>query len=202
MRPENEWFTPEKLTAYYYLYEVLGVLVVIGTGAGLASLGVLSDAPRWVVGMVVVPPIVAFAFLTWWIPAFYRTVAYRLTDDELEYRRGVFFRQRSTVPYDRITNVNASQGPIQRLVGAGSVAVHTAGYGGQMGAELSIGGVGDFEAIKEQVLDKVRRRRPVATESGDTTDTTVAADDPATPSEEMLAELRRIRELLERDETT
>lgn len=40
----------------------------------------------------------------WRIPAFYRTAAYRFTDDEIEYRRGVFFQQKTTVPYNRITS--------------------------------------------------------------------------------------------------
>ena len=140
-----------------------------------------------------------FAFLTWWIPAFYRTAAYRFTDDEIEYRRGVFFQQKTTVPYNRITNVNASQGPIQRFVDAGSVGIHIAGYGGQMGAELSISGVSDYEELKDQVLAKVRRRRPAATESGDE-----SYDDARPPTgrqadwpPEELTELRRIRELLE-----
>jgi uncharacterized membrane protein YdbT with pleckstrin-like domain len=194
MRPANEWFKPEKLKAYFYLYEVVALAILVAAGGLLAALGVFADAPLWVVGLVVVPPLLLFAFLTWWIPAFYRTADYRLTDEEIEYRRGVFFQQKTTVPYNRITNVNASQGPIQRLVDAGSVGIHTAGYGGQMGAELSISGVSDYEEIKDQVLAKVRRRRPVATEGSDAT-----ADEGRTGDE--LAELRRIRELLEREFT-
>ncbi|WP_458190057.1 PH domain-containing protein [Haladaptatus sp. NG-WS-4] len=60
--------------------------------------------------------VIVFGFVTWWIPAFYRTVDYRLTDDEIDYRRDVFFPHKSTVLYNRIVNVNAVQGPIQRLV--------------------------------------------------------------------------------------
>ena len=201
MRAENEWFKPEKLKVYYFLYEVLALVILAVVGGFLASLGVLADAPTWVVGLVVVPPVSVFAFLTWWIPAFYRTAAYRFTDDEIEYRRGVFFQQKTTVPYNRITNVNASQGPIQRLVDAGSVSIHTAGYGGQMGAELSISGVSDYEDIKEQVLTKVRRRPPAATESGSeiqpSDEEFVSERDTGTSDE--LAELRRIRELLEQE---
>ena len=69
-------------------------------------------------------------------------------------------------PY-RITNVDAAQGPVQRLVGAGQDGIHTAGYAGQMGGELTIDGVADFEAIKDQILEKVRQRPPEATESGE-----------------------------------
>jgi uncharacterized membrane protein YdbT with pleckstrin-like domain len=140
--------------------------------------------------------LVAFGYLTWWISAFYRTADYRFTDDEIEFRRGVFFRQKTTVPYSRITNVGVSQGPIQRLVDVGSVGVHTAGYGGQVGAELTIGGVGDFEEIKEQVLDRVRARPASATE-GEAPANARGVRDARDATGEMLGELRRIRELLE-----
>jgi membrane protein YdbS with pleckstrin-like domain len=113
--------------------------------------GILFEISEWVVFAGGGIGILLFGFLTWWIPTFFETADYRLTEDEIEYRRGVFFQQKSTVPYNRITNVNASQGPLQRLVGAGSVGVHTAGYGGQTGAELTIGGVGDYEEIKDQI---------------------------------------------------
>jgi len=201
MRPENEWFKPEKLRVYYFLYEAVGVVILVAVGALLASLGVLADAPRWVVGLVLAVPLAVFVFLTWWIPAFYRTTAYRLTDDEIEYRRGVFFQQKTTVPYNRITNVNAAQGPIQRLVDAGSVGIHTAGYAGQTGAELTLTGVSDYGEIKDQVLAKVRQRRPTATEGDDDTldDERAAIDRSSTLGGEELNELRRIRELLERE---
>lgn len=199
MRLENEWFKPEQLKAYFYLYEVLAFVILVAAGGFLASLGVLADAPLWVVGLVTVPPLVAFAFLTWWIPAFYRTADYRLTDEEVEFRRGVFFQQKTTVPFNRITNVKASQGPIQRFVDAGSVGIHTAGYGGQMGAELTIGGVSDYEEIKDQILTKVRGRRPVATEVEDrpTAEERPPSDRQPSRLSEELSELRRIRELLE-----
>jgi|GEM_PF-993028 len=203
MRAENEWFKPEKLTRYYFLYEAVA-FVLLAAGAGVAaSLGAFADAPTWVLALLGVPTLAAFAFVTWWIPAYYRTADYRLTDDEIEFRRGVFFRAKTTVPYNRITNVDATQGPVQRLVDAGSVGIHTAGYGGQMGAELTITGVSDYEAIKDQILDKVRHRHPSATEGGDEDDTgaglAAATSTDATGSTELLDELRRIRELLERD---
>ena len=206
MRPENEWFKPEKLKAYVFVYEGFAAALTAGSAALFVAMGGPEEVPTLVTAGGAVAVLAVFAFLTWWIPAFYRTAAYRFGEDEVEYRRGVFFRQRTNVPYNRITNVGTTQGPVQRLVGAGSVAVHTAGYGGQMGAELTIGGVADFEEIEAQVLGKVRRRPPEAVE-GEPAGETEAWTEPVArgPVErtgeesDVLAELRRIRELLERD---
>lgn len=211
MRVMNEWFKPEKLKAYFYLYEAIVVVLFAAFGGTIAALGAFADAPAVVTAGFVGVPLVALAFVTWWIPAFYRTAQYRLTEAEIEYHRGVFFQQKTTVPYNRITNVNAAQGPVQRIVDAGSVGIHTAGYGGQTGAELSISGISDYDDVKEQILDMVRRRPPVSTESGEdrlADDAAASGDGAVSPrvgatttteprSDAMLSELRRIRELLE-----
>jgi membrane protein YdbS with pleckstrin-like domain len=198
MRPQNEWFKPEQLRRYYFAYESLTlslVLVLIGT---LAVMGIHTAMQPWVLAVGGTMLLLGFGYVTWWIPAFYRTADYRFTDDEVEYRRGVFFQQQTTVPYNRITNVGTSQGPIQRLVNAGSVGIHTAGYGGQTGAELTIGGVTDFPEIQAQILGRVRERPATATESGDAVDTISSRAARADETDEMLSELRRIRELLEK----
>jgi membrane protein YdbS with pleckstrin-like domain len=201
MRPEQEWFKPEKLTRYFFAAEVLALVPIVVVVGVLTYSGIVFEMNRWVVYAGTGAVVAAFGFLTWWIPAFSRSAAYRLGTDEVEYERGVFFQQKTTVPYNRITNVNASQGPLERLVGAGSVGIHTAGFGGQTGAELTIGGVADFEDIRDQVLARVRRRPPEATEGDDTTPTSTRPSlDGETP--EVLAELRRIRELLERGRST
>ena len=197
MRPENEWFKPEKLSRYYFVVEAIALVVTLVAVVGAYLLSVYTDFPLWMVGTLAALTVLIFGYVTWWIPAFYRTAAYRLTDEELEYRRGVFFQQRTTVPYNRITNVNSAQGPVQRAVGAGEVQIHTAGYGGQMGAELTIDGVGDFETIKDQVLAKTRGLRPVGTESGEVGTVGRSADDGVRADGDLLAEVRRIRELLE-----
>jgi hypothetical protein len=86
-------------------------------------------------------------------------------------------------------------------VNVGSVGIHTAGYGGQTGAELTIGGLSDFEDIKDQILAEVRGRHAKATEGDDAIDTVSIPSTPDDESSEMLGEIRRIRELLEQGRT-
>ncbi|WP_439027957.1 PH domain-containing protein [Haloarchaeobius sp. DT45] len=198
MRPQNQWFKPEKLTVYYFALEAIVLAIVLAIVGVLALTGVLFEPELWVLAVGAAAVLVPVAFVTWWIPAFYRSADYRLTADELEYRRGVFFQQKTTVPYNRITNVDSVQGPVQRVVDAGTVRIHTAGFGGQTGAELTIDGVSDFEDIKEQVLDAVRGRAPEATEGASVPEVAPTPAETGSDSGEVLAELRRIRELLER----
>ena len=195
MRPANEWFTPERLTAYYYTHVALFLAIALAAvGAPLVAVGLDSEIPTWVLAVVGGLFVLVFGYLAWWVPAFYDTAAYRFTDEAVEYRRGVFFQQHTTVPYNRVTNVNVQQGPVERVVGSGSVGIHTAGYGGQSGAELTVNGVEDYAAIGDQLLEAVRGKRPVSVESG-------AADPADVPQSdvnaELLAEVRRIRAAVE-----
>lgn len=201
MRPQNEWFKPEQLRRYYFAYEAIALAIVLAVVGILAVTGVLTAMNPLVPLVGGAVALVVFGYLTWWIPAFYRTTGYRFSADEVEYRRGVFFQQKTTVPYNRITNVGISQGPIERLVNAGAVGIHTAGYGGQVGAELTVAGVSDFEDIQEQILERVRERPAKATEGAEAVEAVDSRAEQGDESSEVLGELRRIRELLEQRQT-
>lgn len=189
MRPVNEWFQPEKLARLYRIYAAIAAIPSLVFVAFIAV--VANPFTGYVLGGIW---LVVFAFVAWWTGAFAETATYRLTDNDVEYRRGVWWKKQSDIPYDRITNVDTNEGPVQRLVGVGSVDLHTAGYAAQTGAELTINGVTDYEPIKEQILAKVRERQPVATEGAPTQTHLTEREE---PSSAVLDELRRIRHLLE-----
>ena len=76
--------------------------------AGLVIAGVAGAVIGAGVGAVVVA-------LAWWYPARrYRYWRYRIGDDALELRRGVWFRSSSAVPFHRIQQIDVEQGPLQR----------------------------------------------------------------------------------------
>jgi len=89
-------------------------------------------------------------------------------------------------------SVEVVQGPISRRLGIATVDIHTAGYTGAAGgtagpqsrrAEASLIHILNYSEVREKVLSLVRGR-PLFGVSGVTAD--------------MLTELRRIRELLEK----
>lgn len=53
--------------------------------------------------------------------------AYLITDDRIEIKKGIIFKQHTIVPVDRIQHVCSSEGPIQRLYKLATVQIHTAG---------------------------------------------------------------------------
>ena len=145
---------------------------------------------------ILFPFMLAVGFAAFWIPKYYHSILYLFTEGEIIVEKGVWWRHKSTVPYNRITNIDVVQGPISRRFSLGKVRVQTAGYsaagGGGAIAEASIIGVKNFDEIRDFVLKLVRGLRPVAVEAA------FEAITPRKTAKEMLDELRKIREILEK----
>jgi len=186
MIDEGEWFSPEKLTelrdAYFDIFSAIFFLPVVvftlflSSVAGIVAAGFLG-------GLGV--------FVFWYNRAFQKTAFYRFTEEEIQYKRGVWIKKQSSVPYNRITNAESGQGPVQRFFDAGGVKVHTAGQGTPQ-AEMNFGGVENFKEIEEKVMEKVREKKPQAIES-------LNIDAEGSENSEIVQELQKIRKILEED---
>jgi membrane protein YdbS with pleckstrin-like domain len=139
---------------------------------------------------LILPIMIIFLFAAWWIPKFYNTMLYKLTDSEIVWRRGVWFKETGIVPYNRITNIDIKQGPVSRKLRIASLKIQTAGYSGQAArpSEIRIDGMENFEDVREVIMSFVRGRKPVAVETYDETKGEAS----------MLGELVKIRKLLEK----
>lgn len=113
-----------------------------------------------------------------------------LAAEEVRVERGVWWKFKHTVPYSRVMSVDTVQGPISRHFGIGTVDVYTAGYTGVAGggggprtrrAEATIMHIPNFMEVREHILQRVRHRPLFGTDAA-----------------QMLEELRRIREILEK----
>lgn len=183
----GEEFKPSsRLKNLYYTYfisaTVLGVLTWY--------IPVLIFAPIEVVVWISIPIIIILVFVAYWIPKYYDSIAYTLTENEIIWRRGVWFKNTGIVPYNRITNIDITQGPISRKYGIASLSIQTAGYSGSSYGKLSeikILGIERFEELRDIILEFVKGERPVSVE-------TYEEDF----NLKILKELTKIRELLER----
>jgi membrane protein YdbS with pleckstrin-like domain len=187
----GEDFAPsEQLKPYYYLVLILVVLLGFCTWyIPLLFVGETAIAALFGIPLLII-------VLVWaaWIPLYYRTIVYRLTDDEITWQRGVWFRHTGIVPYARITNVDIVQGPVMRRFGISSLKIQTAGYSAQAQAELRLEGMSRPGEVRELIMGYVRGSKAAGDATG------AGAAPPAVREDtdrEILAELRRIREILE-----
>lgn len=185
---DGEFKPAEQFRKLYFIYLILAILFGILTW----YLPILLFAPFMIIIGFLIPILAILIFIIYWIPKYYNSMLYKLTEDEIIWRRGVWFKKTGVVPYNRITNVDINQGPISRMLGIASLKIQTAGYSAPSGgfgslAEIKIEGIEEFEELREFIMGFVRGRRPVAVETYEE-DTNL----------KILNELVRIRKLLEK----
>ena len=62
-----------------------------------------------------------------WPARAYRHTSYRVDDQGIEIRKGVYWRVVINVPRSRVQHIDVSQGPIERRFGLGTLVIYTAG---------------------------------------------------------------------------
>ncbi len=186
------------------LYQVYLVIVLIGGFLWwmIPAVAVVMLSFELQVGAVAalssfLPLLIVVGFVLYWIPKFHSSIIYILEEDKITISKGVWWKTKSFVPYNRITNVNIYQGPISRRFGLGKLSIQTAGFSGASSsggkvAEAVIFGIRNFEETKDIVMSYVRGLRPEAVE----------AELEVRPSEDIsqqiLQELRKIRKAVEK----
>lgn len=198
--PRNVPFKPSAAFIPWFITDfLLAVLFVLAcTILPMGFSGALE--PVVALGILVLLVVVVVVFVVW-TRLYYATMAYELHDDELRWKRGVWFRTTGIVPYNRITNLDLRQGPVMRWLGISSIAIQTAGYSGQAVPEIRIEAVEHAEELRELLRSAVRS----CSASGDGTGSGASrpAQVPDTPvasvgtSMLILDELKKIRILLE-----
>jgi uncharacterized protein len=141
--------------------------------------------------IVLVPIIVFFA----WVELYYKSVWYELREDEMSWKRGVWFQTTGIVPHNRITNLDVKQGPVMRALGISTLAIQTAGYSGQVVPEIRIEGMEHAEELRDLIRSLVRQTGT----QGDGTGS--APEKPKSTGQKILEELMKIRQILEEERT-
>ena len=100
---------------------------LLGCGAGgllgvvVAAIAVASDA--WPLAVVVLPAVVAGAQFG---RAAWRRRTWSLGPRALELHRGVVVHRATSVPYERIQQIDVERGPLERMFGISQLVVRTA----------------------------------------------------------------------------
>lgn len=149
------------------------------------------------ISLLIVLPLFPILILPAWFR--YYTMRYKFTDEGISMRWGILFRREVIVNYARIQDIHLRSNIIERWLGLGRVLVQTAS--GNAGAEMTLEGLQQFEAVRDFLYARMRGvkepaiHHPVgalAHNTGDAGDTELAA-----ALREVAQELRGIRRALE-----
>ncbi len=175
----TEEFKPSpKLKSIYWLYSLLYLIPATVIGLVLLFLNIWVDLAFLLV--LVIAPVVVLAV---WIPRFYDSVLFKVEEDHVYARFGVWWKKEKRVPYNLVSEVRLRQGPLQRRLRLVNIDVFTPATGA-MKLELTLFQL-DQDVGKEKLL-LLRRRVGI-----------LSSKERRIIEEEILEELRKIRRILE-----
>ena len=93
------------------------------------------------------------------VPLYFRSLRYEIHDDEVIVFAGIITKSVKHVPFRTVTNIQIVRGPIERMLGLGSLNIQTAGMSGTTGAEEKLVGLPNVDEIYELVATELRRFR-------------------------------------------
>lgn len=164
---------------------------------GLIVLVILAlFAERVVFGICLAGWLIVMLLILLWIPAFYKSLEYIIDSDSVKAKAGVFWRKNVTIPYIKVTNLDVTQGPIERIFDIGTIHVQTAGAGGQQGAkaEQKLVGIRNLDGLKDTIMERIR---DYTISAPDQVKEKITQQEDAQIFERILKELKAIRQVLE-----
>jgi putative membrane protein len=152
----------------------------------------------YLLSALVLPPL--FPILV--LPLYFRyhTMRYAFTEDGISMSWGILFRRQIIVNYARIQDIHLKSNLVERWLGLARILVQTAS--GSAGAEMTIEGIREFEALRDFLYARMRGVKdhavhPAPSDLSGTPASAIAADDVAAALREAVDELRAVRRAFE-----
>ena len=126
---------------------------------------------------LIIPPL--FPILV--LPLYFRyhTLRYKFTNEGISMSWGILFRRETIINYARIQDIHLRSNLVERWLGLARVLIQTAS--GSSGAEMTLEGLREFEAVRDFLYSKMRgvkdpaRAQTSAPTAGGTSDAELAA---------------------------
>ena len=116
----------QRVSPKYIWSELLGAFFwALVAAAGIIVILVIPEVPKWVVvfpgvGLLIIAASIPFEWRR------VRAIGYQLRQDDLVFRRGLFWSRMVAIPYGRLQLVDIQRGPVTRAFGLSSLKVVTA----------------------------------------------------------------------------
>ncbi len=122
----------------------------------------------------------------------YHTMRYEFDEEGISMRWGILFRREITLTYARIQDIHLTSNILERWLSLARIQIQTASA--SAAAEMTLEGLHEFEIVRDFLYSKMRGVRDRAhAEAAQSPDATLA-----TALREVAAELRAVREALEK----
>jgi membrane protein YdbS with pleckstrin-like domain len=88
---------------------------------------------------------------------YYRSLRYEISESEVVVYAGILTRIVKHVPFRTVTNLQITRGPLDRLLGLGSLDIQTAGASATVQPEERLVGLANIQQVYEHIAGELRR---------------------------------------------
>ena len=143
---------------------------------------------------LLVPPALPFLLPYYWFR--YHSMRYKFTEEGISMSWGILFRRQIIINYARIQDIHLRSNLVERWLGLARVLVQTAS--GSAGAEMTLEGLQEFEAVRDFLYSKMRGVKDHAHHASSVPDAALAqSTELAAALRDVARELREARLLLQ-----
>jgi membrane protein YdbS with pleckstrin-like domain len=114
-----------RVSPKYVVVEVVGSLIGMAIFVGGALVVYATTSLHWALWAAIAIGVVSLVGIAF-EPRRVRSIAYRLREDDLLFRRGIMFQRQVAVPYGRMQLVDITRGPVARALGLADLKFVTA----------------------------------------------------------------------------
>lgn len=124
LHPGAKWLFRVKVYALIFFFSIwisMGFLsrIIVESGLDLLSIGLFYFGFS-ILTMVLLGELYArLAYKNW---------KYEFTPNEIKLERGIIWKRYSSIPYERVQNVDITRGILARIIGFSTLNIQTAGY--------------------------------------------------------------------------
>ena len=147
---------PERLHPFFLLTGLSGSLR--GVGGAYAALAYLFVTGRFGTALAVASAMLVLMMVAVFI--YWRRFEFRVGENEIRIDSGILSRTHRSIPFDRIQDVDITQGPVARLLGLARVRFETGASAGE--EEGVLRAIGLERAGQLRDLVRARRSQPAA----------------------------------------
>jgi len=130
LRPHWWYFAKNFLGGLVLIVILIGLAFVPDSSSSSATTDLLDVFNKysmilWFIGLLLWALTVASAYLKWMFTLFV------VTSDRIIYRSGIIAKRGTEIPLESVNNINFNQSIFERIIGAGTLEVESAGQDGQ-----------------------------------------------------------------------
>lgn len=182
-------FRPTKVLLVFW---IIGIVVGCIPVGGIVTAACLETALPWHTAFAM-GFLIPLAFFGIYAVLFFHTIRYELDDRYVMKASGVLWKQRRSIPLEKITNIDVRQGPFERLFGYGKIWIFTPSTGSMI-PEAKLVGVPRAHEVKQTIIERseaTKQPQPIAPSRG-----------PGEGTGEIASLLREIRDSLRKIESS